>query len=162
MNIAGDDIIQISNPMSENYEFVRNSILPCLLQAESVSSSAVYPHNMFEIGKTARLEPSENYGTITLSTLGFVSASADAGFNAVNSQVAAVLYYLSAEYTLAEADDPRFIPGRCARVLVGGKPAGIFGEIHPAVLENWGIEVPCTGAEIDLDMLEVGSRMASG
>jgi phenylalanyl-tRNA synthetase beta chain len=154
MNIPGDDIIQISNPMSENYEFVRNSILPCLLQAESVSSSAVYPHNMFEIGKIARLAPEENYGSLTLNTLGFLSASPDAGFNAVNSQVAAVLYYLSAEYSLAERDDPRFIPGRCAAIRVNGKAAGFFGEIHPAALENWGIQVPCTGAEIFLDLLK--------
>jgi phenylalanyl-tRNA synthetase beta chain len=153
MNIPAGDIIQISNPMSENYEFVRNSILPCLLQAESVSSNAVYPHNMFEIGKIARLEPAENYGTVTLSTLGFISVQADAGFNSVNSQVASVLYYLSADYTLAETDDPRFIPGRCARILIHGKPAGIFGELHPAVLENWNIAVPCTAAEINLDAL---------
>ncbi|MDR1932740.1 MAG: phenylalanine--tRNA ligase subunit beta [Spirochaetales bacterium] len=154
MNVQEGDIIRISNPLSENYEFVRNSILPCLLQAESVSSGAVYPHNMFEIGKIARLDPSQNYGAVTLSALGFLSASADTGFNAVNSQVAAVLYYLSAAYTLAEADDPRFIPGRCARVLIGGTPAGIFGEIHPAVLENWGIQMPCTAAEINLDALK--------
>jgi phenylalanyl-tRNA synthetase beta chain len=154
MNIGGEDIIRISNPMSENYEFVRNSVVPCLLEAESVSAGSVYPHNMFEIGKTARLEPSENYGAITLNTLGFLSASADTDFNTVKSQVAAVLYYLSAEYTLDEAEDPRFIPGRCARILIKGQDAGIFGEIHPAVLENWGIQIPCGAAEIFLDTVK--------
>jgi phenylalanyl-tRNA synthetase beta chain len=153
MNIRGEDIIRISNPMSENYEFVRNSVVPCLLEAESVSTGSVYPHNMFEIGKTARREPSENYGTITLNTLGFLSASVNTDFNTVKSQVAAVLYYLSAQYTLAETEDPRFIPGRCARILVQGKDAGVFGEIHPAVLENWGIQVPCGAAEIFMDVL---------
>ncbi|MDR1179030.1 MAG: phenylalanine--tRNA ligase subunit beta [Spirochaetales bacterium] len=154
MNMTEKDIIRISNPMSENYEFVRNSILPCLLEAESVSANSVYPHNMFEIGKTARLEPSENYGTLTLNTLGFLSASTDTDFNTMKAQVAAVLYYLSAAYTLAETDDPRFIPGRCARILIDGKDAGIFGEIHPAVLENWGIQIPCSAAEIFLDMVK--------
>jgi phenylalanyl-tRNA synthetase beta chain len=154
MNIPGDDIIQISNPMSENYEFVRNSILPCLLQAESVSGNAVYPHTMFELGKTARLDPEENYGSLTLNTLGFLSASGETGFNAVNSQVASVLYYLSADYSLAEKNDPRFIPGRCAAIRVNGKDAGFFGEIHPGVLENWNIQVPCTAAEIYLDRLK--------
>jgi phenylalanyl-tRNA synthetase beta chain len=154
MNMTGGNIIQIANPMSENYEFVRDSILPCLLEAESVSAGSVYPHNMFEIGKTARLDPSENYGTVTLNTLGFLSVSMDMDFNAVKSRVSAVLYYLSAEYTLAEAEDPRFISGRCARILIKGSDAGIFGEIHPAVLENWGIQIPCGAAEIFLDMLK--------
>jgi phenylalanyl-tRNA synthetase beta chain len=154
MNISDSHSILISNPMSENYEFVRNSILPCLLQAESTSAGAAYPHHMFEIGKTARLEPAENYGTLTLSTLGFLSACAEAGFNSVHSQIQAVLYYLSVDYTLAEADDPRFIPGRAAHIMAGGRAVGIFGEIHPQVLENWGIQTPCTAAEIFLDLLK--------
>jgi phenylalanyl-tRNA synthetase beta chain len=27
------------------------------------------------------------------------------------------------------------------------------GEIHPAVLANWGIQMPCAGAELELDAL---------
>jgi phenylalanyl-tRNA synthetase beta chain len=30
---------------------------------------------------------------------------------------------------------------------------GVMGELHPAILENWGIQMPCTAAEIDLDAL---------
>ncbi len=153
MNISGSDIVRISNPMSENFEYVRNSILPCLLQAESVSGNAVYPHNIFEIGKIARLDPSENYGTVTVNSLGFLSASAEAGFNAINSQIAALLYNLSVEYTLEETGDPRFIPGRAARIRAAGRDAGVFGEVHPAVLENWNIQMPCAAAEINLDAL---------
>jgi len=153
MNISGSDIVRISNPMSENFEYVRNSILPCLLQAESVSGNAVYPHNIFEIGKIARLDPSENYGTVTVNSLGFLSSSAEAGFNAINSQIAALLYNLSVEYTLEETGDPRFIPGRAARIRAAGRDAGVFGEVHPAVLENWNIQMPCAAAEINLDAL---------
>ncbi len=31
--------------------------------------------------------------------------------------------------------------------------AGIFGELHPQVLENWQISVPCTAGELDLEFL---------
>jgi phenylalanyl-tRNA synthetase beta chain len=153
MNIPGDDIIRISNPMSENFEYVRNSILPCLLQAESMSGNAVYPHAIFEVGKTARLDPADNYGSRTANYLGFLTAAPDAGFNEVNSRVAALLYYLTVEYSLVELEDPRFIPGRGARIMVGSREAGFFGELHPAVLENWNIQMPCTGGELDLDRL---------
>ena len=50
-------------------------------------------------------------------------------------------------------DDPRFIPGRSASVLIGGTPAGILGEIHPGVLTDWGLTRPAAGFEIDLDPL---------
>ena len=153
MNIPGDDILQIANPMSENFEYVRNSVLPCLLQSESVSGNAVYPHQIYEIGKIARLDAEDNYGSVTRNCLGFLSAAAETGFNQVNSQIAVILYYLGAEYKLEELDDPRFIPGRGARVTVKGKTAGFFGEIHPAVLANWNIQMPCTAGELDLDLL---------
>ena len=44
MGINANDLVRISNPMSENYEFVRNSALPSLLGSEAVSSKAAYPH----------------------------------------------------------------------------------------------------------------------
>ncbi|GAB4366525.1 MAG: phenylalanine--tRNA ligase subunit beta [Spirochaetales bacterium] len=153
MRISGEDLIQIANPMSENYEFVRNSILPSLLQAESVSANAAYPHHIFEVGKVARKDPSDVYGSKTYNHLGFLSAQADAGFNLVSAQLGALLYYLNVEYTLEEVEDPRFIPGRVARVMVRGVPAGVIGELAPEVLENWGIEMPCTAGELCLDLL---------
>jgi phenylalanyl-tRNA synthetase beta chain len=32
------------------------------------------------------------------------------------------------------------------------------GEIHPQVLENWGIQMPCAAAEIDLSTLWTALR----
>jgi len=37
--------------------------------------------------------------------------------------------------------------------MVKGKAVGVFGEIHPAVLENWTIGAPCVAGEIDLEAL---------
>ena len=153
MNIEGKDTVQISNPMSENFEYVRPSVLPCLLNSESVSGNAVYPHNIFETGKIALINDKENYGVSTINSLGFLTADRDANLNKVSSQVSALFFYLSKDYTLEETEDPRFIPGRCANIVSGGKIVGIMGEIHPAVLENWGIGVPCTASEVNLDMI---------
>ena len=153
MNIEGKDTVQISNPMSENFEFVRPSVVPCLLNSESVSGNAVYPHHIFEIGKIALINSDENYGVSTINSLGFLSADRDANFNSISSQVSALFFYLSKDYTLEEADDPRFIPGRCAKIISSGKEVGIMGEVHPAVLENWGIGIPCTASEVNLDLI---------
>lgn len=157
MAISGDEFIQIENPMTENYEYVRASIMPNLLNSESVSAHAVYPHNIFEVGKTAFLNEEDNSGTVTRNILGFLSADGEIGFNEVSAHVSAVFYYLSKDYTLQELDDPRFIRGRSARILYGGREVGVFGEVHPQVLENWGIQVPCTCCEIDLDTLAMES-----
>jgi phenylalanyl-tRNA synthetase beta chain len=63
------------------------------------------------------------------------------------------MYYLGKEYSLEESSDPRFIPGRQARVIYGGTAIGVYGELHPAVLEAFGITMPSAGGEIDLDAL---------
>ena len=153
MTIAGDDVLQILNPMTENYEFVRNSVAPNLLETESVSGHAVYPHHIFEVGKIVRLDARDNQGSVTRNSLGFLSAGADEGFNQTNSRIASLFYYLDVEFTVKESADPRFIPGRGADVFVGGQKAGVFGEVHPQVLENWGVGVPASLADIDLDSL---------
>lgn len=153
MNIHGDNVIEISNPMSENYQFVRPSIIPSLLGAETGSGNAVYPHRIFEIGKVAFCCDEEVTGTRTRQSLGFLTAAGDANFNTAASEVATLLHFLDHQYTVTEADDPRFIPGRQASIMVGDKMVGIFGELHPAVLENWAITVPCVAGELDLEEL---------
>jgi len=153
MTIPGDDVLQILNPMTENYEFVRNSVAPNLLETESVSGHAVYPHHIFEVGKIVRLDAADNQGSVTRNSLGFLSAGADEGFNQANSRIASLFYYLDVEFSVKESADPRFIPGRGADLFVSGKKAGVFGEVHPQVLENWGVGVPACLADIDLDTL---------
>lgn len=153
MNISGDDVIEISNPMSENYQFVRPSIIPSLLSAESGSANAVYPHKVFETGKIAFLCEEENTGTRTRQNLGFLTAAADANFNTAASEVATLLHFLDYEYKVSESSDPRFILGRQANILKGDKVIGIFGEVHPQVLENWQITMPCIAGELDLEEL---------
>ncbi|MCM1321001.1 MAG: phenylalanine--tRNA ligase subunit beta [Bacteroides sp.] len=153
MNVSADNVIEIANPMSENYQFVRPSVIASLLGAEAVSANAVYPHKIFEIGKVAQLCKEENTGTRTRQYLGFMTAAGDANFNTAASEMATLLHFLNHEYIVAESFDPRFIPGRQASIVHNGKNIGIFGEIHPTVLENWQITVPCVAGEIDLEEL---------
>jgi phenylalanyl-tRNA synthetase beta chain len=153
MNITDEGFIEILNPMTENYCLVRKSIIPNLLHSESISGNAVYPHNIFEIGKIAYREISDNYGSKTKNYVGFLCSDREAGFNDINSIISALFYYLGLEYSLEEVEDSRFITGRTGQIIYNNKSVGIMGEIHPDVLENWGIQTPCACVEIDLDYL---------
>ncbi len=153
MNNPSNDFIEIQNPLSENYEIVRNSILPYLLLSETTSANALYPHRIFEIGEIVLRDKTENYGAKTKMCLAFLVADRESGFNDVNALVSAIFYYLSMEYTLEETQDPRFIPGRCGTIRLDDRPVGVMGEIHPTVLGNWGIEMPGAAAEIDLELV---------
>jgi phenylalanyl-tRNA synthetase beta chain len=156
MGIDGKGLVRIANPLSESVEYLRSSILPALLASEAASGGAAYPHRMFEAGKVVLRDPKENYGSRTRQWLGFLIGHADADFNEAAAAVNALLFYLNVEFSMEESDDSRFIPGRQARLRSGKASLGVFGEIHPAVLERWGLTVPCAAGEIDLDSILEG------
>ncbi len=59
---------------------------------------------------------------------------------------------------IEEAEHNSFVEGRCGRAIVKGKKVAYLGEIHPQVLENWGLEMPVSAMELNLtelfDLLE--------
>ena len=161
MNAPGRVLVEVANPMTENYAVVRDSIIPNLLAAEMSSQNAAYPHRMFEVGKVALPDAADPTGSRTVDACTLLLADRAAGFNDASAHLAALLFYLGAEHRLVELDDPRFIPGRAAQVEAAA-PAdgdrswtalGVVGELHPAVLEQWSIGMPCAAAELDLDAL---------
>ena len=169
-----EKLVRIANPVSEKFEYVRNSAIPLLLEAESVSANAVYPHNIFEVGKTVTVAPGTIAGTETHNTCAFLTADADADFNTVTANLTALFYYLNTPYAVRAVEDPRFISGRAGEIVVnaseGGSPTssagrsadrvvGVFGEVHPRVLTNWGIELPCVVCEIGFDPLLPETRV---
>ncbi len=141
------EMVAIANPLSEKYSYLRNSIIPNLLAVEGASANAVYPHHIFEVGKVARRAATANYGSLTSSMLGFLSAINHEGFSAINERISALMYYLKIDYHLQRSSDSRFLPGRCAEIIIEEQSRGIFGELHPQLLSNWNIETPCTAAE---------------
>jgi phenylalanyl-tRNA synthetase beta chain len=62
----------------------------------------------------------------------------------------ALAHELSLVYSAAESSDPAFIAGRGGDVRVNGKMVGVFGEIHPAVLNAFELEHPVAAFELDL------------
>src|SRR5271157_4081359 len=79
MCLDGTDALEIATPMTESFDMVRNSILPSLLGSEAVSAHAVYPHRIFEIGKTVERDVKENEGSRTYNSLGFLLVDREAG-----------------------------------------------------------------------------------
>jgi phenylalanyl-tRNA synthetase beta chain len=149
----GSRIIRIFNPMTENFEYVRDTVIASLMASESISARSVYPHKIFEVGKVAWLDDAQNNKSSTRQFAGFLHAGTDANFNTATAELQTLFYYLSCEYKVEESSDSRFIPGRAAAIIYNGKQVGVFGELHPEVLENCGVTVPCTAGEIDLDAL---------
>lgn len=147
-------IVEIANPMSVNYSSVRGSLLPGLIRVESVSRRAKYPHRMFEVGEVAVIDPAQNYGTRTDIRLCALEVREDANLSDIQSYLEALAYYLGFDYSLRPIDHPTFLPGRAGEIRAGEQAFGIIGEIHPEVLEKWGIAMPVSAFEIDIRIAE--------
>jgi phenylalanyl-tRNA synthetase beta chain len=143
--------VAIGNPMTAEYEVVRNTLLPGLLEVEGSSAHAVYPHRLFEVGEVLLRDEAGTCRTEVL--LSVLVCSNDADFGDAHSVLGALCHSRELDLGLAPVDDPRFIPGRAAEVRIGGGACGILGEVHPSVLESWGIGRPAAGFEIRLDSL---------
>ncbi len=149
------EIVEISNPMSENYSAVRNALMPGLLRVEGASRKALYPHHVFEVGEVSVVAQDDLYGTRTEIRLAALEAHAEANLSGIQSHLEAIAYYLGFDYRLTPSAHPAFLPGRAGEIHVDGESYGIIGEIHPEVLENWSVSVPVSAFEINIDIARV-------
>ena len=54
-------------------------------------------------------------------------------------------------YRIAPSEDAAFFPGRQAEVFLKGQKVGILGIIHPQVLKAFGVGMPVTAMELNLE-----------
>lgn len=153
LGLTDEPLVEINNYVSETYSVVRDRLLTMLLRVESRSTKALYPHRIFEVGEVAVVNLDNNHGSDTEVHAAALIASKDAGFSDGHAYLDALMYFMAKPYTLKSHETPFAIAGRCAAILSDKKEAGIIAEIHPSVLEAWGIEVPITMFEINLTTL---------
>ena len=64
-----------------------------------------------------------------------------------------IMRLLGLKYDIEEAEHNSFIEGRVGRAIVKGRKVAYLGEVHPQVLENWGLEMPVAALELNLSEL---------
>ena len=53
----------------------------------------------------------------------------------------------------AKTDNPSYHPGRCAEVYCGNDYIGVFGQVHPKVLENFNVSGEVYAMELEVEAL---------
>ncbi len=141
--------VEIENFISQTYSCVRTWILPQLLDILSKNKHVDYPQKIFEQGlATVREKEAHDQQHIAA-----VTAHSQATFTEMRQAVESTFRNAGIQYTIEEYELGCFIPGRAAKVMVDKKQAAFIGEIHPKVLEKFGITVPVAACEIDLSAL---------
>ncbi len=153
MNIAEENICEISNPVSSNWSVLRSWLLPSLLEFLTNNMHIDYPQKIFEVGDCVLLDSSKETKTRNAKKLSAVITNSEVSYEEIASVLDAFLSNLGIKYELRAAVHNSFIEGRSAAVFANNKEIGIIGEIHPLVLNNWKLEKPVIAFELDLEEL---------
>ncbi|MEM0200947.1 MAG: phenylalanine--tRNA ligase subunit beta [Candidatus Micrarchaeaceae archaeon] len=145
-----NDYILLKDSKSSFISMARTHLLPSLLHTISISKHEKLPQKVFELDLVFLInngKPLEDYHIAGVST------NNKQNFNDIKSTLQSVLTTLKISFSIDKCEHPSFIEGRCASIIIDGKKFGVFGELHPNVLRNFGIEEPSTAFELSLNFI---------
>ena len=179
---VGDHLVRLYNPLSEEHSILRPTMAPSLLAGMAENARRRRPDAwLFDLGKvywrhsgtpTPRERRAETAGTGRYESweLGIVLAGAPvpagpgepervADVATLKGLVDAVHDAIGAPRPTYRAEDadhrhPHRHPGRAGLVCdASGRPYGSLGEVHPRVVDAWGLTGRPVDAAIDVDRL---------
>lgn len=144
--------VEIANPINTNYNIVRPDLLCGLLRFAASNTHNEYPQKIFETGECVIKENSE---TATVTKVAVLLAGVDETFETIQSILETICHLLRFNYSLKSTEQNFYLDGRSANIIIEDVEVGHIGEIHPKILENYGLEVPLSSFEIDLTKIKV-------
>ena len=138
--------LHVLHPISEEQSVARTSLLPLLMELLEFNRFRELPQRLFAVGEIVT-------GVETGLGAAAVSCHGAADFSEAYGIADALCRELGLAYTAVESDDPAFIDGRRGALVVNGATLGVFGEVHPEVLEMFGLDHPVAAVEVDLSRL---------
>ena len=155
--------VELENPLSIEQSRLRTTLLGSLLDAVAHNRAhGVGRLRLFETGAVFFPDPDGGLPREPQHIAALVTGPVrppswrdadppNADFFAAKGILQALLGALRSEWTVERAVEPFLHPGRAARILVAGEPAGWLGEIHPLVAADRDLDGTLAGFELDLD-----------
>ncbi|MGE4354457.1 MAG: phenylalanine--tRNA ligase subunit beta [Oscillospiraceae bacterium] len=146
--------MKIMNPLGEDTSIMRTTVLPSML--EILTRNYNFRNKSAKLYELGRIYFEREDGLADEPRILSLGAyGTDMDFFAVKSAINAVLKSIRAKDVryVAENGNPSYHPGRCAKVYSGDTLIGVFGQIHPLVAKNYGVDTELYAAELSFDAL---------
>ena len=148
------DSLRILNPLGEDTSIMRTTVLPSML--EILTRNYNFRNKaaaLYEIGKIYLKREDGLADEPKIVSMGAYGAGVS--FFTVKGWVEELLHALNTPKAkfVAERGNASYHPGRCAKVYVGEEYIGVFGQIHPEVARNYGVDAELYCAELSFDAL---------
>ena len=153
------DSLKILNPLGEDTSIMRTTVLPSMLEILTRNFNFRNKAAMlYEIGKIYLKKPDGLADEPKVVSIGMYGPDID--FFRLKGIVETLIDIVTGKAMRFEADkeNASYHPGRCAKVYIGNECVGTFGQIHPAVAENYGVDTELWCAELSFDALFANVR----
>ena len=144
--------IELENAPAD-YNCLRNWMTPSLMKVLSENKHNDYPQKIFEIGTIFKQDETQETNVKEQKRLTVLTTHTKADYTEAKQILDFMMKALDLKYVIEETEHNSFIQGRVGRVIVEGTKVAYIGEIHPQVLENWKLEMPVSGFEINITEL---------
>ena len=146
--------MKILNPLGEDTSIMRTTILPSML--EIIARNFSYRNKsarLYELGKIYLPREDGLADEPKYLSLGAYGDGVD--FFSFKGSVETLLRELRITNVKFEActDNASYHPGRCACVYAGETLLGVFGQIHPLVAANYGVDSEIYTAELSFEAM---------
>ncbi|MFH1835819.1 MAG: hypothetical protein ABH851_06495 [Methanobacteriota archaeon] len=145
MEFPQKDVVETENPASIEHSVCRSWLTPSLMTVLAKNKTREFPQKIFEVGDVVQSKGGNGKNVACLLS------HAKTNFSEIKSIFEGLLLTFNVEFEVKPSTHPSFLAGRCAETGFG-----FFGEIHPKVIENFGLEMPVTGFELRLEKIFPG------
>ena len=173
MPIAAPSMVRVKNPMAENRDALRRSLLPGLLEALALNARQDQGGaRLFELGSVFWKKNADAVEEPQLLALAahVPAGGAEAAVAELRS-LQAILATVRDRFAIPSTDFKQvefeslspgrfagFHPGRTGQLLDEGEPIGIVGEVHPEVLAQLGLPGRAVAVEVLFDRFSAGGQ----
>ena len=140
-------ITRMTNPITTEHTILRQNILPGLLRLLAANRHHDLPQGVYELG-TVVIDHTNR------DRFAFLVAENSGGFASLRGRIQALMRDLGCQdWTLEVLEGGPWLEGRSASIIVNGITVGECGELDPHVSESFDLNVPMSGAQIDVQLL---------
>ncbi|QGA80100.1 phenylalanine--tRNA ligase subunit beta [Candidatus Nanohalobium constans] len=147
-----EEFVKVDNPISEEYSALRNLMTPSLLEVLKQNKHRGYPQKFFETGNVAVLDDSAS-GSSNKTKMVYVQIGEETDFTDARKMLQVLERDLGMDLEVRDGEKPFFMDARTGEVVVEDEKVGFIGQFSEEILENWELDKPTAGFELDLEKI---------
>ena len=159
-----DKTVKIFYSKTKEFEYIRSSLIPCILKSIEGNKANQLPFRLFEISDVVLINKDDETGASNRRKLCFAYTNTTSAMEVIQGMVDLLMKKIgltfnyekdkNKKYTIKKSNNPIFFEDRQAEIFIQDDVnIGIYGIVHPKVLKNFGIKNPVTLCEIDLQTI---------